>query len=152
MFGIVRDYAKRCVFLLEALISWAEMIPSALLALAMRLTIAPVFWFSGRTKVDGFALQQSVVYQFQYDFGLPFPHVMALMAALAEHILPVLLVLGLGTRFAALGLFVMTLVIQFVFPFGWWSHHGLWLAILLYLVARGGGAWSLDGLVARWMR
>ena len=65
-----------------------------------------------------------------------------------EHLLPVLLVLGLFSRFAALGLAGMTLFIQlFVFPDAWWSVHSLWLGLLLTIVVRGGGAWSLD----RWV-
>lgn len=70
------------------------------------------------------------------------------MAALAEHALPVLILLGLATRFSALGLLVMTLVIQlFVYP-GAYPTHGVWATVLLYLVARGPGVVSFDHLVA----
>ena len=71
-----------------------------------------------------------------------------MLATLAEHALPVLLVLGLGTRFAALGLLAMTAVIQiFVYPSAW-QTHGLWAACLLALIAEGPGRWSLD----HWLR
>ena len=66
-----------------------------------------------------------------------------------EHLLPVLLVLGLATRFGALGIFVMTMVIQiFVFPemIIWWQTHILWAAMALVLIVRGGGIFSLDRL------
>ena len=145
---IIKQITQGIVFFIH----WAERIPHSLVALFARLAIAPVFWFSGRTKVDGFVLQQNTIYQFEHDFGLPFPQLMATLAALGEHILPIMLVLGLGTRFAAAGLFVMTLVIQFVFPMGWWSNHALWFAILLYLVAQGGGRISLDHLIKERMK
>jgi putative oxidoreductase len=68
----------------------------------------------------------------------------AYAATLAEHLFPVLLVLGLMTRFSALALLVMTAVIQvFVYP-GAWPTHGLWAAAFLLLIARGPGALSLD--------
>ncbi len=127
--------------------SWAEKIPPSATSLIARLAIAPVFWFSGRTKVDGLELRPAIVYQFREDFGLPFPALMASLAALAEHALPILLVLGLGTRFAAAGLIAMTLVIQLVQPAGW-PHHILWFALLLHIMARGGGRVALDSLVA----
>lgn len=61
-----------------------------------------------------------------------------MFAALGEHLLPVLILLGLGTRFAALGLLAMTAVIQFlVYPEAY-PTHGVWAAVLLYLIARGG--------------
>jgi putative oxidoreductase len=72
------------------------------------------------------------------------------MATVAEHVLPVLLLAGLASRLSALGLMVMTLVIQlFVYPEGW-PEHILWFALLLLIVARGPGALSLDHLI--WSR
>jgi putative oxidoreductase len=72
------------------------------------------------------------------------------MATTAEHVLPVLLLAGLASRLSALGLMVMTLVIQlFVYPDGW-PEHVLWFALLLLIVARGPGALSLDHLI--WSR
>lgn len=124
-----------------------EMVPYGLVALFARLAIAPVFWRSGRTKVDGFMLNDSAVTLFEYEYKIPFPEISAHLAAFGEHFFPVLLVLGLGTRFAALALFIMTIVIQFVYPLGWWSHHALWFAILAFLVVRGGGVFSLDHLI-----
>ena len=71
------------------------------------------------------------------------------MATWAEHLLPILLVLGLFTRLSALGLLAMTLVIQlFVYPDAWWQTHVLWSAMAAVLIARGGGMFSLDALVA----
>ena len=77
------------------------------------------------------------------------PIVAAHLAALAEHVFPVLLVLGLATRFSALALLLMTLVIQnFVYPDAW-PTHGTWAALLLLPMARGPGGVSLDHLIAR---
>ena len=73
----------------------------------------------------------------------------ATLAATAEHVFPLLLLLGLATRFSALALLMMTLVIEiFVYPDAY-PTHGLWAALLLYLMARGPGIVSLDHLLAR---
>jgi len=140
-------------------------IPHSVIALLGRFSIAAVFWSSGQTKVEGFALNfvsgefqpgwprlsDSALALFREEYKLPFlsPEIAAPMAAAAEHLLPILLLVGLATRFSALGLLVMTLVIQlFVYP-GAYATHGTWAAVLLYLVARGPGAFSLDHLLAR---
>ncbi len=129
------------------LVGWCDALPYALVGLFARLAIAPVFWRSGQTKVDGFALNDTAVLLFEHEYGLPYPVVLAHLAAIGEHLLPLLLVLGLGTRFAAVGLFAMSIVIQFIYPEAWWSVHALWFAILLLLIHRGAGAWSLDYLL-----
>lgn len=121
----------------------------ALPALALRLFPAWVFFASGRTKVEGLTIKPATYFLFEHEYALPLipPHLAAVGATLAEHLLPVLLVLGLMTRGAALGLLGMTITIQvFVYP-GAWATHGLWAACLLALVARGPGALSLDGLL-----
>ena len=76
------------------------------------------------------------------------PVVAAHLAALAENLLPIALVLGFATRLSALALFVMTIVIQFVYPGGFWNHHVLWFFLLLFIMARGPGCISLDHLIA----
>ena len=124
--------------------------PSWLLPLVQRLGIAAVFFQSGRTKVEGiFTLTDSTFYLFQTEYRLPFiaPIPAAYIAAASEHIFPILLVLGLFTRVSALALFIMTLTIEiFVYPDAWPTHLS-WAAILLRLIARGGGRFSLD----RWL-
>jgi putative oxidoreductase len=123
-------------------------IPEAAVLLFIRIAIGHVFWASGETKTEGFFhLRPEAVDLFREEYKLPFvsPEIAAPMAAAAEHILPILLFVGLFTRFAALGLVVMTLIIQFlVYPEAWWPVHSLWLGLLLALLARGGGSWSLD--------
>lgn len=121
-------------------------VPDAVLLLAARVFPAAVFWQSGRTKLDGWRLNENALYLFQEEYRLPLldPVVAAHGAAIAEHLFPLLLVLGLATRVSALALLVMTAVIQvFVYPDAW-PTHGTWAALLLLLAARGGGAWSLD--------
>ena len=117
------------------------------LALLARVAIASVFFLSGRTKVDGvLTVTDSATELFRDEYKLPLlpPEVAAHLAAYAEHLFPILLVLGFATRASALALLGMTLVIEiFVYPDAW-STHLTWSTLLLYLVGRGGGAWSLD--------
>lgn len=125
----------------------ADHVPHAPVALAARLFPAAVFWASGRTKLDGLlTLDPSALYLFRHEYALPLipPEIAARLAATAETVLPVLLLLGLMTRFSALALLTMTAIIQiFVYPSAW-QTHGLWAACFLILIARGPGAWSLD--------
>lgn len=128
-----------------------DRIPHDLIAIVARLSIAAVFWKSGQTKLDGWSVSEDAVYLFEHEYALPLvsPVIAAHLATLAEHILPILLVIGLGSRLAALGLLTMTLVIQvFVYPDAW-PTHGTWAACLLLIIARGPGRLSLDQLVAR---
>ena len=121
--------------------------------LGLRVSIALVFWYSGRTKVDGwniFAATDSQVYLFENKFNLPFPELMATVAGIAEHVLPVMLIIGFMTRIGAAGLLVMTAVIQlFVFPDAWWSTHMFWAVILFAIIGVGPGRLSLDYLLTR---
>lgn len=123
--------------------------PSWLLPLLQRLGVAAVFFQSGRSKVEGlFTLTDGTFQLFQTDYRLPFiaPVPAAYIAAASEHIFPILLVLGLFTRVSALALLIMTLTIEiFVYPDAWPTHLS-WAAILVPLIARGGGKLSLDRL------
>lgn len=135
-------------------------LPELLLSLLARFSIAAVFWSSGQTKIEGFALNlisgefqfgwprfaSSTLYLFREEYALPLLPVelAAWLATTAEHLFPLLLLLGLATRFSALALLCMTLVIQFfVYP-GAWATHALWASVLLYLMIRGPGRLSLD--------
>ena len=128
---------------------FAESIPYSLVALVARLAVASVFWRSARTKVEGiFEIKGNTFFLFQEEYKVPLlpPDVAAYFATYAEHIFSVLLVIGLASRLSALGLMIMTLVIQiFVYPTGW-PEHILWFACLLLIVASGPGAISLDHL------
>ena len=139
------------VRLVRGAIGAMERLPMSLLALGARVFPAAVFFMSGQTKVDGFALKDTAVLLFEEEYRLPLvaPAIAAHLAAIAEHVFPVLLVVGLASRFSALALLVMTLVIQvFVYP-GAWPTHGTWAVCFLLVIARGPGAISLDHLIAR---
>lgn len=140
-------------------------IPDAWIALLARFSVAAIFWKSGQTKIQGFALDvvsgefhfgwprlsASAVDLFRDEYRLPLlpPDLGAVMAAGAEHLFPALLVLGLATRLSALALLGMTATIQlFVYPDAY-PTHGVWAAALLFLAARGPGPLALDRLVAR---
>jgi putative oxidoreductase len=136
-----RALYNRCAERLEA---W---IGHDLIALAARFGIGAVFWLSGRTKVEGWlSVSDNAVALFADEYHLPLlpPVLAAHLAAYAEHLFPVLLVLGLFTRGAALALLGMTAVIEiFVYPLAWPTHL-TWAATLLYLAGRGAGRFSLD--------
>ncbi len=140
------------VRLVRMLIGWMELIPYWLIALVARLAPAGVFWRSGQTKVQGWHVTDSAVALFENE--LPgarssAPGWAAHITAYAEHIFPVLLVVGLATRFSALALLCMTAVIEiFVFPDAW-PIHGTWAACFLILMTRGPGIVSLDHFIAR---
>lgn len=129
-----------------------RVLPLSLLLLVQRLGIAAVFFQSGRTKVEGwFTIPETTVELFRTEYALPIlpPDIAAYLAAGAEHLFPVLLVLGLFTRLSAAGLLGMTLVIQFfVYPDAWPTHLS-WAGLLLPLIALGGGGWSLDRLLRK---
>ncbi|MCU1732315.1 MULTISPECIES: DoxX family protein [unclassified Pseudomonas] len=127
-----------------------HLLGDSVLCLVARLGIASIFFLSGRTKVEGFLSITASTYElFQSDYALPLvsPWLAAHLATYAEHLFPLLLVLGLFTRLSALALLGMTLVIEiFVYPDAWPVHLS-WAGLLLLLVARGAGAVSLDRLL-----
>jgi putative oxidoreductase len=139
-----------------------ERIPHSMIALLGRFSIAATFWQSGQTKVEGFIidlvggefrlgwprLAESTIPLFEEEYRLPVipPEFAAYAATTAEHVFPVLLLLGLATRLSAFALLMMTLTIQvFVYPSAY-ATHGVWATVLVYLLARGAGAYSVDSL------
>ncbi|WP_449433273.1 DoxX family protein [Pseudomonas putida] len=120
------------------------------LCLVARFGIASIFFLSGRTKVDGLLnITPSTYALFESDYALPLvsPWLAAHLATYAEHLFPLLLVLGLFTRLSALALLGMTCVIEiFVYPDAWPTHLS-WAGLLLLLIGRGAGAISLDRLL-----
>ena len=125
-------------------------IPDWLIALAARVFPAAVFWQSGQTKVAGFHLKPSAIALFQNEYQLPLidPVIAAHISAFSEHFFPILLVIGLATRFSALALLFMTAVIEiFVYPDAW-PTHGVWATCFLVVISRGPGWLSLDHLIS----
>src|SRR5690348_10533462 len=101
---------------------WLERVPYAVLALPLRLAAATVFWNSAMAKVANWGTTISL---FTDEYKLPLlpPVLAADMALTIELTTPVLLVLGLFTRAAALVLLCMTAVIEiFVYPRAWPTH------------------------------
>ncbi len=162
------ENARFPVPLIGRLIDLCQRIPHSLIAFIGRFSIAAVFWKSGQTKVEGLAidlvsgtfelgvprLADSTLPLFTSEYHVPLvsPELAAHLAAFSEHLFPVLILLGFATRFSALALFGMTLTIQlFVYPDAY-PTHGTWAAVLLYLVARGPGVFSIDQLIARHYR
>ncbi|WP_439858821.1 DoxX family protein [Pseudomonas sp. MBLB4136] len=151
--------------LIAAAIDLCKLIPYGLVAFIGRFSIAATFWLSGQTKIQGLAidivsgtfeigmprLSASAVPLFEHEYQLPLlpPELAAYLAAFAEHLFPILLLVGLATRFSALALLGMTLVIQLLVYPGAYPTHGVWAAVLLMLAAKGPGMLSLDHLIAR---
>jgi putative oxidoreductase len=128
------------------LLRWLDGIPYTLLAIPLRLAIATVFWNSAMAHLANW---QTTMYLFETEYKLPIlsSNLAANMAVSIELSTPVLLVLGLLTRPAALVLLGMTTVIEvFVYPQAWPTHIQ-WAAMLLVLLARGPGQLSLDALI-----
>jgi putative oxidoreductase len=126
-------------------------IPHDAIALLARFSVGAVFWQSGLTKLDGWHVSDSAVYLFQTEYKLPLinPWAAAHLGAFSELSFPILLFVGLASRFSALALLCMTLVIEiFVYPDAW-PTHGTWAVCFLLVIARGPGLFSLDHLIAR---
>ena len=150
--GLLVDWASRLV--------QAVALPS-LVQLVMRLALAVPFWRSGILKWDGFLkLSDTAVTLFSDEFMLhlpggpyhfPAPAVMAFLSGCGEIMFPVLLVLGLGTRFAALGLLFMTLIVELTVPEGW-PIHLTWAAMALGIMAWGPGRISIDHVARSFLR
>jgi putative oxidoreductase len=122
--------------------------------LALRLALAVPFWKSGMTKWDGFFtlsfgpkqlfIDEFKLHWFGAQYPFPYPELMATLSAIGEVAFPVLLVLGLGTRYAALGLLAMTAIIQLTVPDGWANFHLPWASMALAIMTFGPGTIALD--------
>jgi len=133
---------------LSLLIARLNHFPLSILQLAMRLGIAAMFFRSGMLKLNSWEFAV-LLFRNEYQVPLLDPVLAARLATALELGAPILLALGLATRFATIPLLGMVAVIQFfVFPNAW-SDHLMWSAILLFLLTRGPGQFSLDHLIAR---
>ncbi len=153
---LVRGFVSACAF-----------IPYAVVALVLRVAIARVFFLDGQIRVDGMPVSLDL-HGFDFSFVvplqvkaltytsfltgyLPLPVPAGLVAyavAGAEFLLPILLVIGFGTRIAALGLLAVTALMQiYVMPEALWSAHIYWASILLVLISCGPGQLSIDHFI-----
>jgi putative oxidoreductase len=130
--------------------AWLESVPYSVLALPLRFGVAWIFWNAAQVKLINW---QRTIDLFTDEYRVPLlpPELAASMALSIELACPVLLVLGLLTRFAVLALLGMTAVIQiFVYPEAWPTHLQ-WSAMMLVLLSRGAGVFSVDHLAWRWL-
>lgn len=121
------------------------------LAIPLRLAVANVFWSSGMVKLADW---NAALALFRDEYRLPVlpPEIAAHMAVSIELSTPFLLLFGFFTRGAALVLLGMTTVIEaFVYPQAWPTHIQ-WAAMLLVLLCRGAGKFSVDELIWRRMK
>jgi len=133
---------------LREIIARLEAMPYSLLAIPLRFGVAWIFWSSAQVKLINW---QRTIELFADEYRVPLlpPGIAAVMALSIELACPILLVLGLFTRLAVLVLLGMTAVIQiFVYPEAWPTHLQ-WAAMMLVLLCRGAGAFSLDRLLWR---
>lgn len=143
--------------LVEDTLSWLACVAQVVAPPVLRIALAVPFFKSGLTKWDGFlSLSAAAEYLFEDEFKLhifghaydfPLPTALAFLDGIAEIVLPVMLILGLATRFSALALLVMTGVIQLVVPEGWANFHLPWAALAIAIIALGPGGLSLDHVI-----
>ena len=125
-----------------------ERFPLSVLQLGMRIGIGAVFFKSGLLKINSWEFAVKL-FQDEYKVPLLDPVLAAQLTAFVELTVPVFLFLGLATRLATLPLLGMVFVIQtFVYPQAW-TEHLLWASVLVFLLTRGPGAFSIDHLVER---
>jgi len=155
----VGDRLRSAAILVDRASHWVRLIAEpSLVQFVLRFALAVPFWRSGILKWDGFLqLNDTAVTLFTDEFKLhlpggpypfPAPAVMAFLSGCGEITFPVLLVFGLGARFAALGLLFMTLIVELTVPDGW-PIHITWAAMALAIMAYGPGRLSLDHLLER---
>lgn len=150
-------WSSRISKAVETLASWLAILGITVAPPILRIALAVPFFKSGLTRWDGFlSLSPSTQFLFEEMFKLhifgneypfPMPDVVAHLVGMAEITLPIFLVLGLGTRFVALALLVMTGVIQLTVPEGWANFHLPWASMALAIMAVGPGRLSLDALI-----
>ena len=139
--------------------TWLARIAQVVAPPVVRIALAVPFFKSGLTKWDGFlSLSPAAEFLFEDEFKLhilrqaydfPLPTAFAYLDGIAEIVLPILLVVGLATRFSALALLVVTGVIQLVVPEGWANFHLPWAGLALAIIALGPGTFSVDHLLER---
>ena len=125
--------------------------PLSVLQLMLRVAIAAVFWSSGLTKI---ASWDTTIALFRDEYMVPLlrPEIAAVISATFELSCSVLIILGLATRLATLPLLGMTFVIEvFVYP-EYWAMHLMWASLLLFLLTKGPGVFSLDCYARRLFR
>jgi putative oxidoreductase len=148
--GHAIEYASTAHVWFESMRRWLVRFPLSIIQVAMRIAVGTVFFNSGLLKINSweFAIK---LFEDEYKMPLLDPAWAARLATFNELTFSVLLVVGLATRIATLPLLGMIAVIQaFVYPQAW-TEHLLWASILVFLLTRGPGEWSLDHVIERWV-
>ena len=131
---------------------WLGRFPISILQLGMRIGVGMVFFNAGVLKYKSF---EFAVKLFEDEYKVPIlaPAVAARIAMINELTTSILLFVGLATRLVTLPLLGMISVIQiFVYPNAW-PDHVLWGSVLVFLLTRGPGPFSIDYLIERyWVR
>jgi putative oxidoreductase len=127
---------------------WLARFPLSIIQLAGRIGVGATFFKAGLLKYHSW---EFTIRLFQEEYRVPLldPAVAARIAMVQELTTPILLFLGLATRLATLPLLGMIAVIQtFVYPNAY-NEHLVWGAILVLLLTRGPGVFSLDHVISR---
>jgi putative oxidoreductase len=150
--------------MVDGFVAACSFLPYALVGLALRLTMARVFFLDGQTRVDGphvpinvqdfsisvtlpLEVKAATINGFLTQMPVP-PLLAAYVLSYAEFVLPICLLLGFATRFSALALLALTVMLQlFVMPQALWTAHVYWASILLVLISLGGGQISVDAVI-----
>jgi putative oxidoreductase len=133
---------------LHQAIALLDRFPPSIIQLMFRVAIAAVFWSSGLTKIANWA---TTVALFRDEYMVPLlpPELAAVISATFELSCSALIVVGLATRLATLPLLGMTFMIEvFVYP-EYWAMHLMWASVLLFLLTKGPGLFSVDHYAAR---
>lgn len=155
--------------IVDKFVAVCAVIPYTLVALGLRVVMARVFFLSGQAGIEGpripirpgirdlefsvilpAEIKETTLQLFETQYAnLPLPPTVATyLFTYAAFVLPICLMLGFATRFAALGLLAMTMLLQiYVTPTMWWPEHVYWVSILLVLMSVGPGAISVDALI-----
>jgi putative oxidoreductase len=153
--------------MVDGFVAACSLLPYALVGLALRLAMARVFFLDGQTRVDGphvplnvqdFSISVTLPLEVKADTINAFltqipplpvsPALAAYVLSYSEFVLPIWLVLGFATRFSALALLALTVMLQlFVMPQALWTTHVYWASILLVLISLGGGKISVDAII-----
>ena len=123
--------------------------------MGLKLWVANVFFKSGLTKVESF---DTTLMLFEDEYAVPLlsPVFAAYLGTIAELILPVMLVIGLGGRLVPLGLFLFNIVAAISYPdlsSAGIQDHIIWGLMLLVLIANGSGWLSVDNIIKnKWFK
>lgn len=119
-----------------------------LLFLFIRFWIAQIFWNSGRCKIQSWPTT-IMLFKNEYKVPLLSPDFAAYSATAIELICPVLLIIGFATRFAAIPMLIMAIVIQCTYLCS--DEHIYWSTLLGLIICYGPGKISLDFLIRKWL-